>query len=341
MSTIFGRLPARSDLSTASGTNNITDIMTIPPSVARRAFQDARAGASGEFFYVRRFSDTLGGPDEFVAVTCRLGSGGARSPLALLDVELRFDIDRPVLFVPRGSPPAIFNAKIRYNGSGRLKGRWEIVLPGDPQPTAADLLSEASLPIEERGLQRRYTVLQRFDQFLPPTGEVVLAGPDPSKLPHDSDGLYLILLRIEAGDDRESRSDIGTAVVSTGGVAGFSLPTLRYYVGAGENVEEIRNNAAKERLTLIAPRNNSRVDRSERLNFSWNPAPEISLYHLEIRNDDEPIFSALVKGEVNSYTAPPGLRQWQGQALRWRVVAYDSTNSPRLRSAWRHFQIEE
>src|SRR3712207_1793509 len=68
--TIFGRLPRRYSRGTASGPNNYTDIMTIPPSVARRAYQDAARGNSPEFFYVRRFASTTGGPDEYVAVTC-------------------------------------------------------------------------------------------------------------------------------------------------------------------------------------------------------------------------------------------------------------------------------
>ncbi len=340
-STIFGRLPARSDLSRTSGAANVTDIMTIPPSVARRAFQDARSGSAGDFFYVRRFSDVSGGPDEFVAVTCRLGSGGARSPLALMDIALRFEVDRPVLFVPRGSPPARFVAEIQYNGSGRLKGRWEIVLPGDPQPTADDLLSEASLPIELRGLQRRYTVLQRFDQFLPPTGRVVLSGPDPSRMPHDTDGLYLILLRIEAVDDRESLSDTGAGVVSSGGVAGFPMPTLRYYVGTGDDLEAIENNVASESLSLIAPRPNSRIESPERLNFSWNPASGISVYRLEIENRDGSLLSALVKGNVTSYTAPPWIRERTGEWLRWRVIAIGTAERPKFRSAWRRFEITD
>ena len=56
--TIFGRLPKRLDLSRTSGVNNFTDIMTIPASVARRAYQAAASGSASQFFYVRRFSDS-------------------------------------------------------------------------------------------------------------------------------------------------------------------------------------------------------------------------------------------------------------------------------------------
>src|SRR4051794_37966657 len=41
-STIFGRLPGRYDLSRTSG-GSFTDIMSIPPSVSRRAYQAAAA----------------------------------------------------------------------------------------------------------------------------------------------------------------------------------------------------------------------------------------------------------------------------------------------------------
>ena len=43
--TIFGSLPLRYDRSAASGVGGLTDIMTIPPSVSRRAYQAAEAGA--------------------------------------------------------------------------------------------------------------------------------------------------------------------------------------------------------------------------------------------------------------------------------------------------------
>lgn len=339
--TIFGRLPARSNLARASGGNNVTDIMTIPASVVRRAVQDARSGSQGDFFYVRRFSDTGGGGDEFVAVTCRLGGGGARTPLALIDVAMRFEIDEPVLFVPRGSPPSPFVAEIRYNGSGRFKGRWEIVLPGDPQPTIEDLLTEATLPVENRGTQRRYTVLERFDQFLPPNGRLVLKGPDPSKLPHGSDGLHLILLRVEATDGRESRSNTGAVNVQTGGVAGFPMPVLRYYVGSGENAVKIASSVASERLTLIAPRDGSRLAAAALLNFSWNSAKDVSVYQVEIAGEETSVLTALVDGTVTSYTAPPWIRLRAGEVLQWRIVGFGTSGKPKFRSEWRSFHINQ
>src|SRR5262245_4234312 len=95
--TIFGSLPGRFDRSRSSGNLGFTDIMSIPPSVARRAYQAAQAGSVSSFFYVRHFINLgggpdqgAGGPDEYVPVTCRLSGGGARTPFALTDVKVAF-----------------------------------------------------------------------------------------------------------------------------------------------------------------------------------------------------------------------------------------------------------
>jgi hypothetical protein len=121
--TIFGQLPARFDLSRASGTSGFTDIMTILPSMARRAYQAAERGDPSAFFDVRRFRSLSGGPDQFIAVTCRLTGGGARTPLALTGVQLMFDPDLPVLQVSPDEPLPPISARLAYNGTGRLVGR--------------------------------------------------------------------------------------------------------------------------------------------------------------------------------------------------------------------------
>jgi hypothetical protein len=160
---VYGRLPLRLDrarTSTSGAFANLTDIMSIPASVARRALQDAQAGLNSAFFYVRRFSGPAG--DRYVIVTCRMAGGGARVALALLNVDLRFAGERgtaSIAAVHRGEPPPPFAARLQYNGSGTLKGRWEVVMPGDAEPTVDDLLTEATLPVEQRPLQRRYTLI--------------------------------------------------------------------------------------------------------------------------------------------------------------------------------------
>ncbi|MBP1647453.1 MAG: hypothetical protein H6Q30_898, partial [Bacteroidetes bacterium] len=234
--TIFGSLPPRLNLSTFSGNGGFTDIMSIPPSVSRRAYQAAAAGARSTFFYVRHFVNISGGPDEYVAVTCELSGGGARSPFALVNVALAFSNQEVLPSVRPGSAPPPFSASIIYTGTGQLHGRWEIVRPGDVPPSEMDLLTEATLPLEQRPMQKRYTELERFSMFLPPTGRFELPGPDSTQLPAEVTGLYMILLRIEASTDIESQSNLddvgaGPAPVPTGGVAGFAIPPLRYFVG--------------------------------------------------------------------------------------------------------------
>src|SRR5438128_7823076 len=81
-STIFGRLPARYNQSTLSGTNAFTDIMSITPQVARRAYLDAVKGNTSTFFYVRRFVSTVARPGEYGPVTISLSGNGAAVPLS-------------------------------------------------------------------------------------------------------------------------------------------------------------------------------------------------------------------------------------------------------------------
>src|ERR1041385_1809773 len=78
-SSIFGQLPIRYDQSrVVSGT--LTDVMSIPASVSRKAYEAAVNGETSSFFYVRRFVNRAGGVDQYVSVTCRLAGGGARVP---------------------------------------------------------------------------------------------------------------------------------------------------------------------------------------------------------------------------------------------------------------------
>jgi hypothetical protein len=325
--TVFGRLPRRYNLGRSSGQNNYTDIMTIPASVARKAYQDAARGNNSDFFYVRRWRSNNGGPDEFVAVTCRLASGGARVPFSITSVKLVTG-GKPAPAVVTGSTLPQFGAQISYNGTGRLKGRWEVVLPGDPPPNQRDLLTEASLPLEERGLQRRYTQLERFDVFLQPTGQVLLPGPDPTKFPKGSTGAYQILLRIEATDDKEGDSSIGTGIVNSGGVAGFPMPIFRYFM-----------TATTDKITPIAPVANRKIAIGETLQFSWQGISTARGYKLEIKDKDRTILSALLPADRTTYTAPPWLKQRTNESLTWHVQALDRDGSILTQSIPQQFQI--
>ena len=327
--TIFGALPLRNDQSriSASGAQrNLTDIMTIPATVARRALQDARAGQQSDFFYVRQFTGG-GGGDRFVIVTCLMGAGGATSPLALLDVRIAFHTaqgDAPILAVARGDPVPRFGATVTYNGSGTLKGRWEVALPGDPEPTDQDLLTAATLPIEQRMQQRRYTFIERFDLFLGADGKVYVPGPDPRRMPVQADGPYRVLLRIEASDDKVGDSDIGGGrTVHSGGVAGFPMPFLRYFVGSPESLASMRisaQTAGRGGIALVLPEDGAKFDAARRVQVSWLDAPNAALYRVEFSNSKETVFTAIVKPGIAQYEAPPFLREQPEKSLRWRVL---------------------
>lgn len=338
--TIFGSLPLRFDRSSVRG-GRFTDIMSIPPSVTRRAYQAAEAGAPSAFFYVRRFVSTTGGPDEYVAVTCRLAGGGARVPLALLDVRLSFATKEPILFVPPGSVPPPVAAEITYSGTGRLVGRWEVVMPGEELPTPQDLLPEASLPPDQRGLQRRYTPIGRFNVFLPPVGRITLPGPDPSRLPTTLDGTYYLLLRVEASDDKEGDSNLanagaGQGIVHSGAVAGFPLPPLRYVVQGADGPT-----AAWRDLALLTPADGAVLDGSRVIDFAWTGSRDAAVYRLEIADTaGNPVLSALVPVEVSGYRAPSWLRDRASQdALRWRVIALDIDGRPLRFTGWRSLTV--
>lgn len=336
--TIFGRLPLRYEQSRVSGAT-FTDIMSIPANVVRRAYQAAAEGQGSAFFYVRRFADTNGGPDEYVFVTCRMAGIGARTPFSLTDVKVQFEIDSPQLPVrPGQTPPPLF-ADIRYNGTGRLRGRWEVVVPGNEVPSAEDLLPEASLPVEQRGRQRRYATIERFNLFLPPTGTARLPGPDPAKLPTAIEGLYLVLLRVEATDDKEADSNLalagaGQGVVHSGAVAGFPMPVLRYYVG---NAGEVFAPGGEPQIEPLEPPPGAHVTPPQAPSFRWRASGAAPFYRIEVRNAaGEPILAAIVERGTSQYSAPSWFHERAGKGrLTWRVVALSSEGEDLASSKWR------
>jgi hypothetical protein len=338
--TIFGVIPARYDRTTKSGSNAYTDIMTLPASVARRAYQAAVGGATSSFFFVRRFVSTVGGPDEFVVVTCRMSGGSAGSPFSLTNVELGFvGTEKPILFVRDGDKLPPINAEITYTGTGRLKGRWEVVQPGEELPEAKDLLTEASLPIEQRATQRKYTQVQRFDIFLPPEGKYTLVGPSPTDLPRRVAGEYLLLLRIEASDDDVTGSNLaavgaGPAFVNSGAVAGFPLPVLHYFVGP-------TGNGSAGAITSLAPVDNKSFLTTEPIDFAWIGVENGAFYRLEVVDmNGKPLMSAMLPSSSSTYRAPSWLRERaNGGSLRWRVCALDKEGKQIAESPYRNLSF--
>lgn len=323
--TIFGSLPARYNRAQATGNLGLSDIMSIPPSVVRRAYQSAVEGESAGFFYVRRFVSTTGEPDQFVNVTCRMTGGGARVPFALTNVEIKTPVSEPVLFLKPGEKFPKINVEIQYNGTGRLKGRWEIVQPGEEPPSEFDLLTEATLPIEKRATQKRFTQVSRFNHFLPPGGKFTLNFAENDRVPTNVEGQYILLLRIEATDDKESDSDlaavgVGNGIIHNGAVAGFPIPTLKYFVvGKSDTIlwevdsyQQIIDRGASEINKVFV--------------FSWKPQSDSALYRLEVFDEQENvILSALLLPPVTTYRAPSWFsEQSASKKLKWRVAAINS-----------------
>ena len=343
--TIFGQLPARYDQSVRSGTNAFTDIMSITPQVARRAYLDAVKGNTSTFFYVRRFASTIAGPDEYVPVTIRLSGNGARVPLSLTEVKLTWGVGKPVLFVKTGQKLPRFQAEITYTGTGRLIGRWELVKPGEVPPEPRDLLTEATLPFEERGTQKKYTQISRFNLYLPPTGKLVLPGPEVWRVDESLNGLYLVLLRIEASDDKEGDTDLasvgaGAGVVHGGAVAGFSLPTLRYYVGNGDPSKSF---AVSDALMQLLPDDRALLPSEKPVDFKWTLIDNAATYRLEVQDlQATQILSAILVGDVDTYRAPPWLKDRARDAvMQWRVIAFDQAGTQISETDWRSFRFKE
>jgi hypothetical protein len=340
--TIFGRLPIRLDQSRLSGISGFTDIMSIPPSVSRRAYQAAEDGQKSSFFYVRRFHNAATGQDQYVAVTCRLAGGGARVPFSLVDVAVKFNVETPILFIKPGEAVPALSARILYNGTGRLKGRWELVYPGEEVPSERDLLTEATLPLEERGTQRRYTELSRFNVFLPPTGQYVLPGPDIDRIPTTTEGMYLLLLRVEATDDKEADSNLGSAgagagVVHAGAVAGFPLPPLRYVVGAGSS--DLSDTIEPGKVTALSPIANAAIAGDAQIDLTWTEGSvRAAFYRLEItRQNGEVVHAAVVPRGNGAYRAPSWLLEKAGSNPKWRVIALDMLGREVSKTEWRSF----
>jgi hypothetical protein len=260
-----------------------------------------------------------------------------------------------VLFVKTGEALPQFQAEIIYTGTGRLKGRWELVKPGETPPEPRDLLTEATLPIEERGTQKKYTQISRFNLYLPPTGKLVLPGPEVWRVDESLNGLYLVLLRIEASDDKEGDTDLGAVgagggVVHSGAVAGFSLPVLRYYVGNKDYpaaATSAVSPAPSGSLLQLLPDDQVLLAPNQPVDFTWSPMTSAATYRLEVTDlQDNPIISAILPADAANpggpviYRAPSWLKdRVRDTVARWRVIAFDKQGTQLAATNWRSLRF--
>ena len=180
--------------------------------------------------------------------------------------------------------------------------------------------------------------------FLPPTGEYLLEGPDVSRIPSTTEGVYLVLLRIEASDDKEADSNIGSVgagigVVHAGAVAGFPMPPLRYVVGAGSS--SLNATELSTQLRALTPIADAALPSNAALDFTWTETGARSaFYRVEVRNSsDEEILAAIVPRGPGLYRAPSWIREKPMAGMRWRVVALDLLGREVTKSDWQKFSI--
>jgi hypothetical protein len=347
--TSLGRLPQRYDQSTLSKHNTFTDVLSVTPEIARRAYLKVAGGKRNRFFYVRRFINSTTFREAAVPVTLQLSGNGADVPLSLTEVKLKWgDVAKPIIFIKTTDELPQVKAEIIYTGTGRLKGRWELVKPGDIPPTSRDLLSEAAMPFEERPTHRRYTEMSRFNIYLPPTGKVLLPGPEVGRMDKTLTGLYQILLRIEATEDtagivaapglpRETALDAALRKVPSGGVAGFSLPRIKYYVSNGS----MSVPPASANPLGFAPEDQATINPDQPVDFMW-PLDDAATYRLEIEDlQSASVISAILPAGVSSYRAPSWFKDKVGQkVVRWRVTSFDQQGNVIDKTEWRSVRFE-
>jgi hypothetical protein len=261
-------------------------------------------------------------------------------------VRMTFAGKEPVPLVRAGEKPPALGVQIVYNGTGRLRGRWEVVQPGEAPPGSRDLLPEGSLPAEERAQQRRYAAVERFNVFLPPTGRATLPGPDPARLPTPLEGMYLVLFRVEATDDREADSSLeragaGTGVLHSGGVAGFPMPVVRYYVGSALPSATTEADASTESVLLLTPAEGAAPASGAAIDLHWRATITATVFRVELVDEKgQRLYSALLQPGAGAYRIPAHVLAPQaGTTIKWRVVALGPGGSELAASAMRSIRL--
>jgi hypothetical protein len=155
------------------------------------------------------------------------------------------------------------------------------------------------------------------------------------------DGTYLVLLRIEASNDREGDSDLGavgagSGVVHSGGVAGFPMPVLRYVVGSGDEGAMAASEAAAA-IRLLTPADGAAIVADSTVRLRWSGVWGVAGYRVElVAERGEMLADALLGPNTTRYDPPPFVRTAAGaRRIRWRVLALDLAGAVIRRSAWR------
>lgn len=325
-----------------AGIASASETVTVPAAVGIYAFERARATGESTVWFVRRFQ-----PESYAIVELQVGGSAAAQPITLNEVQLAFvlgDGRRDVIAnVATGGTLPRLEATLLYTGSGVLRGAWELVQPGDPEPEAFDLLAAGSVPIQDRGRQRRYLVVQRFEHYLTATGRVLLPPPDMSRFTTEAPGPHRILLRIDA-----EPAITQTGVTFNSGAAPFALPTVRYLVDQAEltmNATWLAEWVEIGKLQRVQwqetrPRSGSGFRRDSEI-VAGAKAP-VPTHRVEIvQADGTPLYTGIAAAEARRFDLPPVLAAMsKGKPVRGRVVRFGADRKPVVASEWKTFSFE-
>ena len=329
----FARHPtiAGSFQSTRIGTyiRSVRETIRVPSAVSRFVRESGR----NRYYFARQFS-----PNQYAVVAIELLGNVANQPLAITDMRMYFKQggEQPIVFLKRGDALPMIEAKLAFTGSGWLRGAWEVVQPGDIEPAESDLVTDASLPLSQRGLQRRYAVVGTFQHYQPAVGQITLTPPDLSRFPVRVDGAYRVVLRLFADAAIGADNDSGFG----SGAAGFALPTARYFVGS---FASHGSTSALASITLSQPSVNHKFAVNEAINFRWQATRDAAVYLLEAADTTGQLMAAAQVPasaiDLNAgYRAPQPWRTKASSgagAVRWRVTAFSRDGEVIARSEWR------
>jgi hypothetical protein len=182
--------------------------------------------------------------------------------------------------------------------------------------------------------------------YLPPTGKIVLAGPEVWRVDESLNGLYQVLLRVEASDDREADTDLasvgaGAGVVHGGAVAGFPLPVLKYYVANASSPQPVITGNAE--VFLLQPADQALLSSNIPVDFSWSPMEDAVVYRFEVEDLlGTPVISAILPKSVGSYRTPSWFKDKVVDTIvRWRVIAFDQQKNSIATTEWRALRFKK
>lgn len=315
----------------AGGSASVTETLLIPPDVVNRAYKRNAA----TFFYRRQFRSTADGAAGQSELTCRVATS-AYGNFSIAGLTIYFDNQRGETTFEQNDTNAHAFAEVHYNGSGLLKGTWEVQEPNSPG----------------------FRVLQQVNYHLAYGDRIVFQSPSVPPLPTVVTGLHNVRFTV------------------TQPVSGFPLPQVTYFVKLRPEEEKaqapLRAATPDMNSTLqndVAFRWTGKVEKASILKFSVserastsqsteNPIPVSP--SSESLPDSSPLAGSkllhspdilTLRGvEVFSAALPSGAQQYSPRAeqlkrLRpatiyvWQVQALDSTGVVLAETELRTFQV--